>query len=400
MKKDEIENIRKLFDEWKKTNDEKLPKFFLYSRTFLSFTKLKEKIKSFIGKTDEFFYGIIFLLKNNKNIAKNYSSNADIECLSKFPDEKEVLFFPYTTFCLKNIYEQKYENQNCIFIELDYLGQYEYIFDQFKSDEQFQKEFINSLHFSENNYSDEVINSNLFFSNENNLNNSNDNEEKKEAKNNFISNIILKIKKLNKYFITINFLIENEEKYSIKCLPDITFKDLITYFYGSLNCKLTLNEFKGIIPFIYNDKLINHYYCSSKKINEIGINDGVNILVINFHNYIKTGFDNKNSGNYPQHQIENLFTDINNNILLNEIIDDIKDLRKPLPKKIIIFTTNQGLTHNIKVNNEVTIDQLLRIYLRRVFRKDLINDEHNKIYFLFNAQVIKFGDNTPIEIFF
>ena len=399
MKKDEIENIRKLFDEWKKTTDEKLPKFFLYSRTFLSFTKLKEKIKSFIGKTDEFFYGIIFLLKNNKNIAKNYSSNADIECLSKYPDEKEVLFFPYTTFCLKNIYEQKYENQNCIFIELDYLGQYEYIFDQFKSDEQFQKEFINSLHFSGNNYSDEVINSNLFFSNENNLNDYNENEEKKEAKNNFISKIIPKIQKLNKDFITINFLIENEEKYSIKCFPDIPFKDLITYFYGSLNCKLTLNQFKGIIPFIYNDQIVNHYYCSSKKINEIGINDGVNIIVINFHNFIKTGFDNKNSEFISESQRENLFTDINNNILINEIIDDLKDLRKPLPKKIIQFRFNNG-THHIRVNNEVTIDQLLRIYLRRVFRKELINDEHNNICFLFNAAKLEFGDNTPIEIYF
>jgi hypothetical protein len=48
----------------------------------------------------------------------------------------------------------------------------------------------------------------------------------------------------------------------------------------------------------------------------------------------------------------------------------------------------------------VTIDQLLRIYLRRVFRKELINDEHNNICFLYNAVKLEFGDNTPIEIYF
>ena len=122
--------------------------------------------------------------------------------------------------------------------------------------------------------------------------------------------------------------------------------------------------------------------------------------MINFHNYIRTGFDNKNSYFISESQRENFFSDINNNILINEIIDDLKDLRKPLPKKIIVFKHIHGFRHTIRVNNDVTIDQLLRIYLRRIYRKDLINDEHNKIYFLFNAQVIKFGDNTPIEIFF
>ena len=147
MLRSEIDNIRISFEHWKKIKDKKLPQFLLYSRTFLSFTKAQEKIKYFLKQTDDNFYGIVFILKNNSTISKKYSSNADIEKLSKFPNEKEVLFFPYTTFCLKNIYEQKYDNKNCVFIELDYLGQYEYIFEQFKTDEQFQYDFINSLYF-------------------------------------------------------------------------------------------------------------------------------------------------------------------------------------------------------------------------------------------------------------
>ena len=175
MKRNEIDNIRKSFEEWNKIGDKKLPQFLLYSRTFLSFTKVKEKLKYFIKQTDDSFYRIVFILKNNSTLSKKYSSNADIEYLSKFPDEKEVLFFPYTTFCLKNIYEKKYENQNCIFIELDYLGQYEYIFDQFKTDEQFQNDVINSLYFYGYNYNIEVIQNGLFPTNDNVQDNKEDN---------------------------------------------------------------------------------------------------------------------------------------------------------------------------------------------------------------------------------
>ena len=61
--------------------------------------------------------------------------------------KKRCFFFPYTTFCLNDIREEKYENQNCIIIELDYLGKYEYIYNEFKQDENFQKDFINSFYF-------------------------------------------------------------------------------------------------------------------------------------------------------------------------------------------------------------------------------------------------------------
>ena len=194
MKKSEIDNIRKSFEEWNKIECKKLPQFLLYSRTFLSFKKVKEKIKNFLKKTDDFFYGIVFLLKNNKNILNKYSSNADIEHLSKYPDEKEVLFFPYTTFCLKDIYEKKFENQNCVFIELDYLGQYEYIFEQFKTDEQFQIDFINSLYFYGYNYNTEIINNSLFSKCANNEDNKKEINPKIKNNSNFINKILSKFK--------------------------------------------------------------------------------------------------------------------------------------------------------------------------------------------------------------
>ena len=72
------------------------------------------------------------------------------------------------------------------------------------------------------------------------------------------------------------------------------------------------------------------------------------------------------------------------------------------PKINVIFKTTQGVTHTLVYNFGTTVDDVLRKYLKRVNREDLINDEKNKgkICFLFNAAQLKFGDNTPIEQFF
>ena len=294
MKRNEIDNIRKSFEEWKKLKDKKLPKFLLYSRTFLSFTKVKEKIKYFIKHTDDSFYGIVFMLKNNSAISNKYSSNADIEYLSKFPDEKEVLFFPYTTYCLKNIYEQKYENQSCIVIELDYLGQYEYIFEQFKKDEQFQNDVINSLYFYGNNYNTEVINNSLFPKNDNVEDNKEDNNSKAKNSINFMNKILLKIHHMNENLINVNFIFESGEKIIIKCSPYIKVKELITYFLESLNSNnyYTINQLNEELFFLVNGAKID--INSSILLYKSGIINLSNILVVNDNNLIfnmKNNFD-------------------------------------------------------------------------------------------------------------
>ncbi len=72
------------------------------------------------------------------------------------------------------------------------------------------------------------------------------------------------------------------------------------------------------------------------------------------------------------------------------------------PKINVIFKTTQGVTHTLVYNYGTTVDQVLKKYLKRVNREDLINDEQNKgkICFLFNAAQLKFGDTTKIEQFF
>ena len=205
-----------------------------------------------------------------------------LSILSKYPDEKEVIFFPYTTFCLKNIFEQKYQNQNCIFIELDYLGQYEYIFEQFKIDEKFQNDFINSLYFYGINYRSEVIKSGLLpMIDNNNKNNENiieDDNSEKEKTIKIINKILFKIQNQNKDLININFIFSWGAKYEIQCNPNITMDELITYFLESLNSKLNLKELKEKLVFLCDGKSLN--VNSSNTIKEMIIHDGSTVIVI------------------------------------------------------------------------------------------------------------------------
>jgi len=52
------------------------------------------------------------------------STHADIEHISLFPHEKEVLFFPFSSFEIRDIKEKNIKGQKVYEIELLYLGKY------------------------------------------------------------------------------------------------------------------------------------------------------------------------------------------------------------------------------------------------------------------------------------
>ena len=309
MSKNEIDNIRKSFEEWNKNKNNKLPKFLLYSRTFLSFTKEKAIIKNFLKNVNESCYRVVFYLKNNDNINNKYSSNADIENLSVLKTEKEVLFFPYTTFCLKNIYKGEYDNEFCFYVELDYLGQYEYIFDEFKKDEDFKSDVLNSIYFYLNSYGNEVINRGLLPLDDNNNKreidlssldddddeNSSDSEDSKIyykamaalAPVDYLPNILYELKNLIKELITINFVVTSTGKsWQIRCNPLITISKMISYFLENLNgkTKLSIDELKKELAFLHNGEKLNIF--DSKTIKEKKIVNGSKIIVLDTENVL------------------------------------------------------------------------------------------------------------------
>ena len=181
-----IENINILYDEYKEKGDKSLPAFLLYSRCFLSFSKVERVAKNFLGSNNDKAYAIFFVLKNNENVLNKYSSNADIENLSAFTSEKEVLFFPFTTFCVENIEDidekDNYENtiKKYVKVNMEYIGRYDIAPEKFQKNvnlkNEITEEFVDC--FEEKNYSKELINANIIKSNK-----PNDNKDKISKKN-------------------------------------------------------------------------------------------------------------------------------------------------------------------------------------------------------------------------
>ena len=340
-----------------------LPNFLLYSRTFLSFSKVKNKINQFFGKTDQKYYRVVYILKNNKSILNKYSSNADIEFLSIYPEEKEVLFFPYTTFCLNDIREEKYENQNCIIIELDYLGKYEYIYNEFKQDENFQKDFINSFYFFGRNYTSDAMKSGLFDINdfiEENKEDENNNNHKGIKLINDLKNILNKLKNLNSELITIQFRFCDGHNYKIKCSPYITIDELITYFLQSFNSKLALKELKEKISFLHNGQLLNYF--GSETINKMKINDLDIIIVVDEDDDI----DKKDRDEEEESENSELLVGLN--LALNKVKKEWEKLINyndiDIETWTLIFEKKENLQRNeIKISYKKTVKDAINSYI-------------------------------------
>ena len=97
----------------------KLINVIAFSKAFLSFSENKDKAESFCGVTDNTKIGCLFILEN-ANI-NSHESNADIQQFSIFPQEKEILFFPGSSFIIKDI---NYIKDNKIEIILNYNGKF------------------------------------------------------------------------------------------------------------------------------------------------------------------------------------------------------------------------------------------------------------------------------------
>ena len=122
LSNDEIKLIR----EYLKSKPENLPGAIVFSKTFLSFTKDKKIAEDFLdlGKNNGELTNVLFILKNEEKLDHISSTHADIENISFFPDEKEVLFFPFSSFEIKYIREEKVNNEKMYIIELLFLGKY------------------------------------------------------------------------------------------------------------------------------------------------------------------------------------------------------------------------------------------------------------------------------------
>ena len=118
----EIEKIK----NYLKNKIKDLPSSIIFSKSFLSFSKDKNMAKYFLNmnkNNNKDFSKVLFILEKDDYSDYSLSTHADIEDLSFF-QEKEVLFFPFSSFEVKDI-NQIYDNNEEIYeIKLLYLGKY------------------------------------------------------------------------------------------------------------------------------------------------------------------------------------------------------------------------------------------------------------------------------------
>ena len=110
MSKEELNKLEEFFKEKSNKKEEAI----VYTHSFKSFFPDENKVMNYATKQS-----IFFNLEYDKDIINK--SNADLTDISYFPGEKEILFFPFSSFLIKEI---KKENGRFI-IDLKYLGIYQ-----------------------------------------------------------------------------------------------------------------------------------------------------------------------------------------------------------------------------------------------------------------------------------
>ena len=122
ISKIEIEKLRKNFEKKIKG----LPSSIVFSRCLLSFSKEKKVAEKFFSKNtyNNDLARILFILEKDDYIGYDLSTHCDIEKLSVYENEKEVLFLSFSAFEVKEIKEIKIGNEIAYKIKLLYLGKY------------------------------------------------------------------------------------------------------------------------------------------------------------------------------------------------------------------------------------------------------------------------------------
>ena len=103
-----------------------------YSKAFYSTSSLKQKALEFMltGSKNEKEEYVLYKIKEGKKIDEEIVSNSNIEKFSKYPLEKENLFFPFSSFEITKEPKKKIlkmnNNKECSYykIYLEYLGKY------------------------------------------------------------------------------------------------------------------------------------------------------------------------------------------------------------------------------------------------------------------------------------
>ena len=123
-----IEKIElKQLKNYLKNKDPNLPGAIGFSKSFLSFSKDRGRAEFFLTGENKFKSTkskVLYILEKDETLGYNLSTHGDIEEISFLTYEKEVLFFPFSSFEIKNIKEIEFKKEKIFEIRLLYLGKY------------------------------------------------------------------------------------------------------------------------------------------------------------------------------------------------------------------------------------------------------------------------------------
>ena len=123
IKKDELEYIKNSL----KNKKDGLPACICYNKAFFSTSLDKNVAFDFVKRKKETLKEneelVLFKIDKGKEIDSKNASNADVQDYS-FHDEKEILFFPFSSFEIINVEEKNHNNLKYYQINLNYLGKY------------------------------------------------------------------------------------------------------------------------------------------------------------------------------------------------------------------------------------------------------------------------------------
>ena len=120
-----LEEIIKI-KECLKNKLEDLPGAIVFSKSFLSFSKNKftaEYYKNKQSKNKNLFKAL-YTIEKDDNLNYDLSTHSDIENISRYSTEKEVLFLPFSSFEIKDLKETIKDGETVYEIKLLYLGKY------------------------------------------------------------------------------------------------------------------------------------------------------------------------------------------------------------------------------------------------------------------------------------
>ena len=221
IKKETLKDLEQQLNEKKK--------ILVYSKQFQHFT-LSEKIaqNSLNNFKDKNCVPILYELPKLEEL-EAYASNVDIGDLSYYPNNKEVIFLPYTCFIVDKIEEKKKEVK---IIKLNYLGNYFKTINKKKLFEDLNADNIEQL------LENKLIN----FMND--INERNRNELPIIEQNDFIKTLLLQaklIKEKNKYKNIIEIEMERKGKF----ISDTFFKKyywMLDIYFDDVLQEIITNE--------------------------------------------------------------------------------------------------------------------------------------------------------------